>query len=98
MDAGFCGGLDGAGGGFDVLAFAAGEGGDAGVADLAGDGADGVGVALGGDGEAGFDDVDAEVRELVSHAQFFVVVHGAAGGLFAVAKGGVEEDDLVERT
>ncbi len=37
-----CGGLDGAGGGFDVFALAAGEGGDARAADLAGDGADGV--------------------------------------------------------
>ncbi len=52
-------------------------------------------VAVGGDGEAGFEDVDAEVRELVRHAQFFVVVHGAAGGLLAVAEGGVEEDDFV---
>ena len=32
--------------------------------------------------------------ELVGHAEFFCVVHGAAGGLFAVAEGGVEEDDL----
>ncbi len=46
VDTGFVGGLDGAGGGFDVFAFAAGEGGDAGAADFAGDLADGVGVAL----------------------------------------------------
>src|ERR1700737_4987181 len=48
--------------------------------------ADGVGVALAGDGEAGLDDIDAEVCQLVGHAQLFVVVHGAAGGLFAVAE------------
>ena len=66
-----------------------------GPAHLAGDGADGVGVAVGGDGEAGFEDVDAEGGELVGHAELFVVVHGAAGGLLAVAEGGVEEDDLV---
>ncbi len=95
VDAGFFGGLNGAGGGFDVLALAAGEGGDAGAPDLAGDRADGVGVTLAGNGKAGLDDVDAEVRELVGHAELFLVVHGAAGGLFAVAKGGVEEDDLV---
>ena len=65
--------------------------------DFAGDGADGVEVALGGDGEAGLEDVDAEVRKLVGHAKLFVVVHGAAGGLFAVAEGGVEEDDLIRR-
>ena len=60
VDAVAGGGLDGAGGGFDVLALAAGERGDARAADLAGDGADGVGVAVGGDGEAGLDDVDAK--------------------------------------
>ncbi len=42
VDAVAGGGFDGAGGGFDVLALAAGEGGDAGAFDLAGDGADGV--------------------------------------------------------
>ena len=97
MDAGAGGGLDGAGGGLDVLALAAGERGDDGAAHLAGDGADGLGVAIGGDGEAGLEDVDAEGRELVGHAELLVVVHGAAGGLFAVAEGGVEEDDLVRR-
>ena len=60
-----------------------------------GDGADGVEVAVGGDGEAGFEDVDAERGELVGHAELFGVVHGAAGGLLAVAECGVEEDDLV---
>ena len=62
---------------------------------FAGDGADGFGVAFGGDGEAGFEDVDAEGGDLVGHAELFVVVHGAAGGLLAVAQGGVEEDNLV---
>jgi hypothetical protein len=95
VDAGFIGRLDCMGGGFDVLALSTGERGDAGAADLAGDSADGVGVALAGDGEAGFEDVDAEGRELMGHAELFVVVHGAAGRLFAVAEGGVEEDDFV---
>ena len=45
-------GLDGACGGLDVLALAAGERGDAGAFDLAGDGVDGVEVAVGGDGES----------------------------------------------
>jgi hypothetical protein len=74
---------------------AAGKGGDARAADLAGDRADRVGVALTGDGKAGLDDVDAEVRKLMSHAEFLLVMHGAAGGLFAIAKGGIEEDDLI---
>ncbi len=40
VDAGFCAGSIGVGGGFDVLALAAGERGDAGAFDLAGDFAD----------------------------------------------------------
>jgi len=89
------GGFDGASGGFDVLVLAAGKGGDACAFDLAGYGSDGVEVAVGGDSEAGFEHVDAKVGELVGHAELFLVVHGAAGGLFAVAEGGVEEDDLI---
>ncbi len=60
---------------------------------LAGDGADGFGVAFGGDGESGLEDVDAEGGDLVGQAQLFAAVHGAAGGLLAVAEGGVEEVD-----
>ena len=84
-DAGFFSGLDGTGSCFDVLAFTAGEGRDAGAADLAGDLPDGVGVTLACDGKTGLDDVDAEGGKLVSHAQLLFVVHGAAGGLLAVA-------------
>ena len=93
VDAGAGGGLDGARGGLDVLALGAGEGGDDGASDLAGDVADGFGVALGGDGEAGLQDVDAESGDLVGHAQLLGAVHDAAGRLFAVAQGGVEEED-----
>ena len=63
--------------------------------DLFGDGIDGVEVALRGDREASFDDVDAHRGKLVRHPQLLVVVHRAAGGLLAVAQGGVKEDDLV---
>ena len=81
MDAAACRGLDAACGGFDVLVLATGKGSDDGAADFAGDLANGFGVAFGGDGESGFEDVDAEGLELVGHAEFFVMVHGAAGGL-----------------
>ena len=95
VDAVLLRGLNGTGGGLDVLALAAGERGDAGAADLFGDCVDGVEVALRGDGKAGFDDVDAQRGELVRHTELLVVVHGAAGRLLAVAEGGVKEDDLV---
>jgi hypothetical protein len=59
------GGLDGAGGGLDVFAFATGERGDAGAADLVGNRSDGREVAVGGDGESGLEDIDAKGRDLV---------------------------------
>jgi hypothetical protein len=31
----------------------------------------------------------------VGHAQLFTGMHGAAGTLFAVSKGGIEEEDAV---
>ena len=95
VDPGFFCGFDGTGGGFDILALAAGKGGYTGATNLAGDGADGVGVSLAGDGKAGLEHVDAKVGKLVGHAELFLVVHGAARGLFAVAESGVEEDDLI---
>lgn len=95
MDAVAGGGLDSTSGSLDIFAFAACERGDAGAANLGGDGTYGVEVTFGSDGKACFEDVDAEGAELVGHAQLFVEVHGASGGLFAVAEGGVEEDDLV---
>ena len=83
------------GGSFDVLTLTAGKRGDAGTANLAGDLADRVGVSLAGDRETGFDDVDAKGGKLMSHSKLFFIVHGAAGGLLAVAEGGIEEDDLI---
>ena len=62
---------------------------------LAGDRLHGSEVTFGGDGESGLENVHAKVAKLVRHAQLFFVVHGAAGGLLAVAQCGVEEDDLV---
>ena len=62
VDAVAGGGFDGAGGGFDVLAFAAGERGDDGCLAPRGRWREWTGIALGGDGEAGFEDVDAEGR------------------------------------
>ena len=55
---------------------------------------DGLEITLRGDGKAGLDDVHAEALKLVGHSQLFVGVHAAAGRLFAVAQGGVEDQDL----
>src|SRR5215469_18170930 len=87
--------LDGSAGRLDVLALAAGEGGDAGALHFTVDGLNGIEVAVGGDGKTSLEDVDAEIAKLMRHAKLLFVMHGAAGGLLAVAEGGVEEDDLV---
>ena len=67
----------------------------AGSANLAGDGANALEVAVRGNGKSSFENIHAERRQLMGHAQLFVVMHGAAGRLFAVAQSGIEEDDLV---
>jgi hypothetical protein len=95
VDAGLLGRLDGASCSFNIFLLATRERGDARAANFPGDHSDGVGVALAGDSKTGLENVNAKVRELVGHAQLFIVMHGAAGGLFAVAEGRVEEDDLI---
>ena len=92
MDAGAVGELQGAGGHLDVFGLGAGQGGDARLAHGLGDGGDGREVALGGHGEAGLDDVHAQILKGVGHGELFLRGHAAAGGLLAVAQGGVEED------
>src|SRR6185369_10217141 len=48
-------------------------------------------IAGGGDGKTGFDHVHAEDFELPGNLDFFHGVELAAGGLLAVAEGGVED-------
>ena len=52
-------------------------------------------VALRGDREAGFDDVDAHGVEQFRDLELFLVGHGGAGALLAVAQCGVKDDDAV---
>src|SRR5690606_3105143 len=52
-------------------------------------------VTVGAGGEAGLDHVDLQALELARDAQLLVARHGGAGRLFAVAQGGVEDDELV---
>ncbi|CAL5328773.1 unnamed protein product [Camellia sinensis] len=56
---------------------------------------DGLKIVVGGGGEAGHDDVDAELGELAGDVELLLAGHGGAGGLFAVAEGGVEDADVV---
>ncbi len=95
VDAAMRGVLDGFPGAADVFFGAAGEAGDDGVADFGRDGGDGIEVTGAGDGEAGFDDIDAEGFEGACDFEFFLEVHGGAGGLLAVTEGGVEDADGV---
>jgi hypothetical protein len=52
-------------------------------------------VSVGGGREAGFDHVDAQALELARDAQLLLACHRRAGGLFAIAQRGVEDDQLV---
>src|SRR5947209_13187846 len=95
MDAAQGGRFDCTGGGLDINRLCASQRRDAYTLNLSSNRADRFEVATGGDRKACFDDVNAQIGKLVRKAQFFSVVHGAAGRLFSVAEGGVEEDDLV---
>ena len=66
-----------------------------GVFGALGDLVDGEEVAFRGDREAGLDDVDAHLVEELRDLELFLMGHGGAGRLFAVAQGGVEDDDAV---
>ena len=46
-------------------------------------------------GKAGLDDVDAHLIEQLGDFELFLMRHGGAGALLAVAQGGVEDDDAV---
>ena len=58
---------------------------------------DGLEVAVADDREAGLDDIDIEAGKLARDLHFLAQVHGSAGALFAVAQGGVEDQDAVVR-
>ncbi len=89
------GGFDGGAGGVDVVGGAAGQTGDDRAAHLGGDLLDRVEIAVADDRETGLDDIDVEASKLAGDLHFFAQVHGSAGALFAVAQGGVENDDFV---
>lgn len=65
-----------------------------GIPDLAGDRPDRFKVIAGGGGEAGLDDVDAKAGELAGDVELLLGGHGGAGGLLAVAEGGVKDADI----
>ena len=46
-------------------------------------------------GKTGLDDIDVEAGQLTGDLHFLAEVHGRAGALFAVAQGGVEDDDFI---
>src|SRR5690606_12470437 len=79
----------------DVLSGRARKACHRGVADRAADLANGLEVAVGSDREARLDDIDPELLQDEGDAPLLLQVHGGAGRLFAVAKGGVEDDDAV---
>ncbi|CAL5347861.1 unnamed protein product [Camellia sinensis] len=55
---------------------------------------DGLEVVFGGGRKAGLDDVDTELGELAGDVELLFAGHVGAGGLLAVAEGGVEDADV----
>src|SRR5579859_1285157 len=74
-----------------VGGVAAGDGADLGVGDAAGDEADGLELRLTGDGEAAIEGVEAHVGERTGDLELLFGKVVDAGGLLAVAQGGLEE-------
>ena len=79
----------------DVVGYGAAERGDLGAAHFAGDAVDGVEVGRRGGGEAGLDAVDAHPLEQLRDLQLLLGGEGDAGGLFAVAQGGIKDSDSI---
>ena len=94
MDARASRGLQCLMGNVDILAHAAAKAGDAGAANLAGDALHGFEITLRGDGKTGLDNVHAEALQLAGQHQLLLGVHAAAGRLFTVAQGRVENQNL----
>uniref|UniRef100_A0A0N4Z6B5 Autotransporter outer membrane beta-barrel domain-containing protein n=1 Tax=Parastrongyloides trichosuri TaxID=131310 RepID=A0A0N4Z6B5_PARTI len=85
----------GAEGGVDILLVGARQGGEDRPLDLARHAADAFLVARRGGGEARLDHIHAQVAQDMGHFQLGFGRHGEARRLFAVAQGGVEDDDPV---
>ena len=52
-------------------------------------------IAIGGNRKPGFDDIDAHFIKLFCDHEFFLMGHRCAGRLFAIAQGGIKNQNLV---
>src|SRR6478672_13234422 len=82
-------------GAVDVLVAGAREAANHGVLGALGDLIDGGEIALRCNREAGLDDVDTHGVEHLGDFELLLMRHRGTGRLFAVAQGGVEDDDAV---
>ncbi len=89
------GGLDRLGAAVDVLRRGARQAADHRVLRPLGDLVDGGEIAFRGDRETGLDDIDTHIVQQFGDLELFLVGHGGAGALLAVAQGGVENNDAV---
>ena len=79
----------------DVAVVGARQRADGGFADGLGDRAHRFEIAIAGRRKAGLDHVDAQAFQLPGDTELLFACHRSAGRLFAVAQGGVENDELV---
>ena len=90
MDAGPLGVADGIVAGVDGLGVGMGKPSDDGTLDFFGDPGHGLEVSRGAEGESRFDNVDAQLVELMGDFHLFVDVQGGAGCLFPVPEGRIK--------
>ena len=79
----------------DIFGVRARQAGDHRILGAPGDLADRLKIAFGSDGKASLDDIHAHVVEHFGNFELLLEAHGGAGALFAVAQGGVENNDAV---
>ncbi len=92
---GLAGMLERGGGDFDIFLYGAAQAADRSILDDPGYLFHGMEIAGAGDGEAGFDDVDAKGLQLERQLDLFFGIELAARNLFAVAEGGVENENFL---
>jgi len=95
MDARLAGMADRLPAAVDILVIGAGEAADHRGLRLLGNLADGGEIAFRGDGEPGLDDIYAHLVQQRRDLQLLGMAHGGAGGLLAIAQGGVEDQHAV---
>ena len=95
MNTGVAGAFEGFSGARNIAVIGARQRANSGIPDRIGDRLHGLEIAVGACRKSGLDHVHFQTFELACNAQFFIFRHGRAGRLFAIAQGGIKNDQFV---